>query len=279
VNERGADGGSRMDKWMKRIWFVNGILILIFFGWMLVEDIGSHLPGHKYKPPAGGPMVGDKLEKAKADTLALQDITSSWPSRIGKTKYCYISLWTKDLTTPVRLPKPSDRSSGGVNYCIAIQKDELNVVPNNEAVNLIFMSDDGSDVRLLLNEKGAIVRSDIPTSEDTSQSFNLYRIVFRDTNGDGRLTSDDQSTPYISDLDGRNLRPLTPDSVVAGGVVRSFRKDEVFISGQIRSKDPKVPEADWVEINFKYNVRTGKLSSILPDDRLLNEARRILQTK
>jgi hypothetical protein len=264
MSKCGANGANHLDKWLKRLWLVNGIALLIIFAMALAEQIDSLIP--RKRPATEGPIVGGKREKAKADTLALQDITSSAPSRIGKTKYCYISLSAKDLTKPARMPKSSDESSRAQYHSIQIQSDEFNILSNDEAINLIFLSDDGSDVRLLLKEKGAIVGTDIPSRDDTVQSFNLYLIVFHDTDGDGRLASEDRSTPYISDLDGRNLRPLTPDSVVATGVMKSVREHEVL-------------EAAWAEVTFKYDVRTQKLSPILPDDRLLNEARRILQKK
>jgi hypothetical protein len=277
MNGGGANGANQMDRWLKRLWLVNGVLILIAFGMMFVEQAASQFS--HYKPTPEGPIVGGKLEKAKADTLALQDITSSIPSRIGNTKYCYITLSAKDLTKPARIPKSSDEPSKAQYFSAQIQRDAIDALPTDEAINLIFLSDDGSDVRLLLNEKGAIIGTDIPSSDDTIQSFNLYYIVFRDTDGNGRLTPADRSIPYVSDLDGRNLRPLTPDSVETKGIMKSFREYEIFVVGRIRPADPTVPEEDWAEVTFKYDIRTRKLSSVLPDDRLLNEARRILQTK
>ncbi len=279
MNEKGTSGGSRMDKWLRIIWLVNGILLLIMFGSGLKDTIEGWIPRGGGEP--SGPIVGKELEKAKADTLALQDIVSTVPERIGRTHYSYLSLAAKDLAKPSGMPKYSEKGySEAVKYSRPSgASDEIIFNSYDEAINIIFLSDDGSDMRLLLREKGAVVSTDIPSSDDTAQSYNLYQIVFRDTNGDGRLTSEDRSILYISDLDGRNLRPLLPDSVDAKRVVRSFRDDEIFIMCQIRPRDPKVPESDWREIIYRYDVLAQKLSTILPDDRLMNEARRILQTE
>jgi hypothetical protein len=268
-----------MDKWLKRIWLVNGILLLVAFGMIFSSDIASRFHRSRYHAGAiSSPIVGSKLEKARADTLALQDVTISLPSRIGKTKYSYMSVVAKDLTKPVRMKDSSPEPAGEV-HCISIPEDRFEATPWIPRINLVFMSDDGTDVRLLLKEKAAIVRTQIPSSQDTTDSFILYRIVFRDSNGDGLLTWDDDSVPYISDLDGRNLHPLVPDSIDVTAVDKSFRDNELFISGLIRPKDAKVPKADWPETLFKYDIAARRLSPILRDDKVLDEARRMLQMK
>lgn len=277
MSANGARCGSRMDKWLRIIWLVNGIALLILFGSVLKEAIESWLPNERRTPR--GPIVGGQLEKAKADTVALQDIRSTIPWRIGRTNYSYITLSARDLTKPVPVRQYAPRSAAVKFRSFDGEFDDREALSDDDAINIIFMSDDGTDVRLLLHEKGAIVGTDIPSSDDSTRCFSIYRIVFRDTDGDGRLTSADREMLYISDLDGRNLRPLLPDSVDVKRAVGSFRDNEIFVVCAIRSRDPKVPKSDWGEIIYRYDALSQKLSPLLPDDKLMNEARRILQTK
>ena len=214
---------------------------------------------------------------AKADTIALQDITTTVPERIGRTSYSYVALGAKDLAKAARMLETGDEMREALFEPPLLR--ELAYQENDGAINIIFMSDDGSDVRLLLKEKAALVGIDIPSARDTTRSFNLYRIVFRDTDGDGRLTALDRWVPYVSDLDGRNLQPIAPDSVDALRMFESFRKDEMFVIARIRPRDPRVPESDREQIVCTYDVHARKLSPVLTNDSLLREARKILQTK
>lgn len=86
-----------MDKWLKRIWLVNGVVgfiaaALFIYGWVRTSTS---------RPPSGyftnGPYVGENLDKAIRDSLELQDIALTLPRQVGTSPYRFIQLRVKDL--------------------------------------------------------------------------------------------------------------------------------------------------------------------------------------
>lgn len=93
--------------------------------------------------------------------------------------------------------------------------------------NILFMDKDYQNVTLLLDKKALILSYKSPSvwiSDEKNQkkyenkqvdstqfkkySFFLYDIVFEDTNKDGKLTQEDKSNYYISDVYGKNFRAI-----------------------------------------------------------------------
>ena len=89
-----------MDKWLKRLWFLTSIVVLVAAVLFIIERVDSYFK-RRYRPR--GPIVGEKLDKAISDTLALQDISMRLPRRVGNTQYRFIEITAKDLTTPRRI--------------------------------------------------------------------------------------------------------------------------------------------------------------------------------
>ncbi|HEX9655570.1 MAG TPA: hypothetical protein VGB89_01495 [Bacteroidota bacterium] len=272
-----------MDKWLKRIWFVNGVLVLIVTLLFLSDRVQKYLQSG---PRPVGPLVGESIKDARKDSLAIQDIVTTIPRRIGATAYTYVTLISKDLEKAINISAYLEAESAGKRgpspmalVRVVPESEERNSLSGNGTINLAFISDDGSDIRLVTQQKACVVRADIPQPGDTLQKFILYRIVFHDTNGDGRLTDRDESGLYISDLNGLNLRPVTPDSIIVRELVKSFRRDKLVFRGQSRPHDPSIPQRDWREQVYTYDLRTGNLAELLPDERVLNLARKILWGK
>lgn len=78
-------------------------------------------------------------------------------------------------------------------------------------VNAIFLDDGGA--RLLLDRAGWIrdVRYPAPDDADSVRTWITYVMALDDSDGDGRLDHRDRPGLYVSDVEGRTLRPvLTP---------------------------------------------------------------------
>lgn len=73
-------------------------------------------------------------------------------------------------------------------------------------VNVIFL--DAQGARLLLDRPAHVADMVFPASKDYVQRFITYRIAFDDTNRDGKLDRRDAGTLYVTDVEGRNLRPV-----------------------------------------------------------------------
>jgi hypothetical protein len=267
-----------MDKWLKRIWLVNGLLVLIVTVLFLSDRIQNYWASRASRPV--GPLVGERLKEARKDSLAIQDIITTIPRRIGATSYTYVALISKDLERAINISAYMEAESaenrGPALMRIMTESEEQNSLYSAGTINLAFISDDGSDTRLLTQQKAYVVRADIPRPGDTLQKFILYRIVFHDTNGDGRLTDRDEARLYISDLSGHNLRPVTPDSIVVRELVKSFRRGKLIFRGQSRPHDPTIPQKDWREQVYTYDLGSGNLAELLPDEKVLDLARKIL---
>jgi hypothetical protein len=88
-------------------------------------------------------------------------------------------------------------------------------------INVLFIKGDRTEVHTLLDEHGYFSQIDFPgkylwsgDEESTDErTFILYEISTRDTNGDSRINDQDSSSYYISGLDGRDLKKITPDSL------------------------------------------------------------------
>ncbi len=270
-----------MDKWLKRIWFVNGILVLIAASFAISDRIQAFFPSRTYRPT--GPIVGEQASALRKDSLAIQDIVTTIPRRIGLSSYSYVALISKDLqrTIDIRgfMEAQSNVEPRFLQVRIVTEEEERSSIGSSGAINIAFVKDDGSDTRLLTMQKACIVQADIPPKGDTLQKYILYRIVFHDTDGDGRLTNRDQSALYISDLSGHNLRAVTPDSVVVRELVKSFRRGKLVFRGQVRPMESSRPVEDWPEQIYTYDVQTSRLAPLLPDENVLALARRILWTR
>jgi hypothetical protein len=267
-----------MDKWLKRIWLVNGILIMAVATLSLSDRVQDLFRSRGYRPT--GPLVGDRAKALRDDTLAIQDIITTMPCRIGQTSYTYVALVSKDLQHAIYIKDYLDAQSGPDRGAMltrpAIEEDERSSLHSPGTINLAFMSDDRSDMRLLTQRKACVAQADIPPPGDTLQKFILYRIVLDDTDGDGRLTNRDRSTLCISDLSGHNLKQVAPDSIIVRELVKSFRGGKLVFRGQIRPLNSSIVEDDWPEQIYTYDVRTGTLAELLPNEEVLNLARRIL---
>jgi len=84
--------------------------------------------------------------------------------------------------------------------------------------NILFTRKDGSAAHLLLDRKAAITdlyyphettRTNRP-AEQAPVQYLLFGIVDADYNGDGFLTTKDAVMAYVSDLDGKNLKAISP---------------------------------------------------------------------
>jgi len=86
---------------------------------------------------------------------------------------------------------------------------------NNQLYNIIFYRKQDGEAHLLLNKKAIITSFDLlevkAANKPTTRVW-LYRIVDQDTNTDKKLSSEDATIGYLSDLSGKNLQQITPNN-------------------------------------------------------------------
>lgn len=88
------------------------------------------------------------------------------------------------------------------------------------AINILFFDKDRTQVRRLLQRNGfideysfGVNRYDFLSLNEKFRPYAIYKIALKDDNGDSRINEADNTPYYLSDLDGTNLRQITPDSL------------------------------------------------------------------
>lgn len=266
----------KLNMWLRRLWFINGIIFLVGGS---IYTFGIIRYYRQSQPEDRGPMVGARIEKAIVDSVALQDVSLSLPRSIGITPFRFIQITAKDLTTPIRISKYSDLGVANMDSRTPDYTYENNSLSESGTINLLFIKADGSDSHLLLDKKGFIQSADIPRERDSVQLFNIYRIIFSDTDGDGRLTAYDKSDLFCSDLNGHNLSQITNDSIRIITYTKVLREQKLYIKAKVRPSDSRISEVDWNERIFVYNIKSNQMTPFIAEEGILNKVRQMLWSK
>jgi hypothetical protein len=253
-----------MDNWLRRIWLVNGIAIFFLLVTGLVLFVLDHLPS---RVSPSGPLALSDFTQRSIDSTILQDLRPALPILIGRSHFAYVGLRVKDLETP------KVRSS----YRVAKYYDDEAYESNY--TNIIFFRDDGFKAKLLLDRKAYISLTDIPHAQDSLRSFNLYRISYSDTDGDGRIGPGDSSNLFVSDLDGQHLTAVLPSGMRLQEYDVAEDHHTIRIRVSIRPNDAHIGEQDWPQRLLDYDVRLRQLRPNLQVDSTLSVAKEILWSK
>jgi hypothetical protein len=149
-------------------------------------------------------------------------------------------------------------------------------------VNVMFLPTGGGPGHLLLDRPAHIQSMEFPRerrrySEEHVDSvpWITYAIAFEDTDHSGRLDYQDAAELYISDLDGGNFRRVLPAGLrVSSTQVLPDRQLPVLAldgRGSERKSEEQLPQRA-----FRFNPRTGQLTSDAVLDSLASTAGRIL---
>jgi hypothetical protein len=172
---------------------------------------------------ATGIIVGEDLEKAKGDSLALQGLSYEKPIPIYNSTNFYLPLSAKTFKESRKLSADSEAAgdfyTGWFNY-----------------VNVLFLDKDYKVIGILLDKKASI--SEIETygvyynsndnSRDTTVKNIAYLIGYEDSNNDGKLDHNDFHDLFISDLNGGNLTMVTKEKdIIDYDFIKS--NSEIFI--------------------------------------------------
>lgn len=210
-------------------------------------------------------IVGEKLEKAKKDTLALQGLSYDRPINIGHSnnKLIVISAHTYKEARKI---KETANSAGDVSFSFY------------NCINMIFLDKGYQVIRRLLNKKGFISDYRMPyensrdNEPDTTIRNIAYLIGFDDSNKDGVLNAEDQKDLYISDLAGGNLTKVTQNIDVLDYRFQN-NHTEIFISYKNRTSEREEYKKEKYAI---YTIGTGKLLLLEEIEKELAEIEKML---
>jgi hypothetical protein len=255
----------KIDVWLKRIWLVIGILVLTAF---LIATVGFLIQYLSSTRDIGGPLVGTNAQPKGTDSLVGQSLSFDPPRSVGKTDWLFIGVHVRDLTAP--LPASEMKIMKYQEYREPYQQS---------LVNVVFTKADGSHSYPLLDRKALIKSVDIPSVIDSLQLFHVYHIAFVDTDNDGRITNEDSSQLYVSDIAGHNLVPITSRDEVLQWYEKSQDGKQILLAVRQRPSIDNVPLVDWPERLYSYDVKAQKRSRFPADEQTFDRIRRQLWGK
>ena len=147
--------------------------------------------------------------------------------------------------------------------------------PGSANVNIVVFNKNLNDYKLVFDEPVKVESIDYPTSQsDSAQNFILYNCISNDNDSSGTLDSEDNRILFLSDLNGKNLVQITPDSLNVTG----HKIMEEFSSLFISLEDKKYNHLDanekgnrkkefllWYDLNERRLIKQDILKSILDD--------------
>ncbi len=149
------------------------------------------------------------------------------------------------------------------------------VIEPGSIVNLVFYNPKMQDYRLLFKKPVVVKRYSHPVdSNDLGQTKIVYEINTFDSNKDGVINSTDNAILFISDLDGKELIQVTPDTVSVVEYRFAEKYQSIIIDSKYSPNDPKIDEYLWPHKQFWYDI-SSKQFKYFEFDTLLNQTKKI----
>jgi hypothetical protein len=253
-----------MDRWLKRLWMVNGVLLLA----LLILGTGALLVSW---------LSGAFSSK---NAVIAPDTTRSGPVKPRAVRFSAPrEIWgTKTRLVVVGYGK-RQQGAGLTGSDMSLREYYSYDGSSDQSgprVNVIFLT--GTEPgRVLLDKPAYIGWLDYPsTKSDSLERWIRYHIAFDDTNKDGRLDSDDRQDLYVSDVDGSNLRRvLSPGMRLLDDDPLGDGRHLIVTALQVPN-DWRGSEDELRERSFLYDVQTGATTPYVGLDSLVQRAARVL---
>lgn len=254
-----------LDRWLKRLWMLNGVLLLVLVilgtGSLLISWLSGAFTGKNAVIPP---------DTTAGTAVRPRAVRFSPPRHIWgtTTRIVVVRYGTEQQGAEFG---SGAALSGAEFYSYSGRRDQ-----DGPVVNLLFLDGTGTG-RVLLDRPAYVSWFDYPSdSSDSRVRWITYHIAFEDTNADGQLDSDDNDDLYVSDLDGRNLRRVLPagmrlldDEPLGDG--RHLIVTALEVPRDWRGSDDELPQRA-----FLYHVRGGVVTPYVALDSLALKAARIL---
>jgi len=242
------------------IWLINGTIVL-FIGLYVMYKIFENINWDD-KDIHGGVIVGEEKEKAIKKNLELQTIRYSKPSSMLNTDYELIKIDQTDYEIP-KAAKEVARRANDFHYGVTI--------------NAIIFNEKKDDYRLILDRIGCIRRLDAPFwMRDSFQTVIVYDIAFEDSNNDGLISMQDRGEIFVSDLDGKNFKKISPDSLTT--IDYEFTIDFQGINLQCLKivKNSPLPREHWIQVSAYYDISSKTFQLNPKINKLIEKSRQLL---
>lgn len=255
-----------LDWWLKRLWLVIGAVMLA----LLVVAVGAILYSFFSESGRGRGAVTVQAGKAPEERPVV--VRYTLPAKLRGTDTRLVMVTHGEEGARARRGAYDSYSS-------------YDGTSGGPLVNVLFLDAQGSG-RLLLDRPGYIERVDFPAAlparpgeeaRDSLQTWISYVMALDDGNGDGRLDGRDDTSLYVSALDGTGLRRVLP----AGLRLQSYQPLEggrvLVLALDARGAAPRAENAGLMQRAFVYDVAAGRLAPHAGLDSLSAAAAHILR--
>ena len=252
-----------LDRSLKLLWFAIGVLLLLFLaagGVMILSQV------------IGNAGAGRHAEKVASDSRPAGDPPPA-AVRYG------LPQPMRGTDTRLVIVDHGHGYAGASSAGSYSSRDR-----SGGEANVMFVDAEG--VRLLLDRPAYIREVSYPMpgaasggtaepADEAPREWISYVLALDDSNGDGRLDGRDAVALYVTDLGGRNLRPVLSPPL-------RYQAHDAFGPGRILvyALDPPrgepVPEARMRQRAFLYDVRSSRLTAYAAMDSAADLAGQLL---
>ncbi len=257
---------GKFDTWLKRIWFVNGIVFFLLVLTLVVALVNS--------------VTSDRRRNARVDPVQTTDTRESEQVAPRAVRY----------SEPVDIRGTNARfinvHHGSGYYHNDKEVDEVPYSSGNYAfdsrgpkVNVIFVTPD-SKGHLLFDQPVVIESIDYPSKNENinlKQNWISYEVISADTNNDGKLTSDDRTDLYLTNLNGSGLKRLLDDKYdIIGNYAYNEGAQMLIYARQLNLNGKNAKTTELRQVAFLYDPATGQLKAYDALNQLTEAAGRIV---
>ena len=240
-----------LDRSLRVIWLLIGVLLLAFLlagGAMVVAQLVGNL-GAREDAERVASQARPPRQEAGAVRFGPPEVVRGTATRVARVE-------------SGRAWQPGSESGLGDGY------------PTPVLVNLIFLDDRGA--RLLLDRPAYIARVDLPAADGPARGWIAYRMALDDANRDGRVDAGDPLSLYLSDLEGRNLRPVVRPPLRVTDY-RMLDADRLLVYALEPAAGQPAAEDRWRQRAFVYDAAAGTLTPHAALDSAAARAEQILR--
>lgn len=184
-----------IDSWLKRLWLTIGAvvlpLVLLLAGFLLWSWYSEHRNSQD-RAVTVPPTTAAPHDSVRAVRYSLPETIRGSSTRLVRVYY-----------------------GSGSYQNAAFYGSAASAFPRSDdgpPINVVFLDSAGSKARTLLSEAAYIRDISFPSEpRDSLQTWMTFEVVRKDTDGDGKLSFEDDPVLLIADLDGRNVRNPLPD--------------------------------------------------------------------
>jgi hypothetical protein len=260
-----------MDIWLKRVWLVNGVILLVG----LVIALGF----------AGSAIVSDRRGDKATAVAAPSAEGSADADRGGRAVRFELPETIHGSTTQIVLVHNGADYTPVVAGSGSSSRKEYAQSGDGPIVNVAFLPANGVPGHLLFSGPAYIVDVTRPGESyahaDSLQTWISYEVVLDDTDGDGSLNESDEHALFVTDLDGNNLRRVLPPGfrLKDYGSLGNHKTLMVTALELAKNNSASFDIHKARERAFLYDVATGKLESFAALDSLVVRAGNVMSAR